>query len=160
MRYSRELLAAGFALLSGCSAVWGPLYEPHVPTQPGAAVVYIYQHYDPRDPLEDTGGRVAIISGECSISVNGNAVARCTDRTYSVVEIQPGRLTIDVLLEGRSVSALSVGVEPDETYYVWAHWSPPPTRANPTANIEFALRQEQERVALQHLSGLRKQDPL
>lgn len=162
MRNSHSLVAGWMGLLSGCSAVWGPLYEPHVQTRPGTAVLYIYQLYDPADPLEGTGGRTAVIAGECSILLNGRALARCTDRTYSVVEVQPGRVDFDVMWAGRSVSAvpkLGFRVEPNETYYVWAHWSPPPGRSMP-ANIEFVLRQEQERVAVERLRRLRKQDTL
>jgi len=175
-------LAAAFA--SGCCChripllspvlIGGPPFEPHVQQEAGKAVVYLYWWIP--DIGEADGWAILPMYGRVRhlyYYVNGRKTAPFVMGGYSVVEVPPGTIEVEIAADPNEVdptllclgrplwfARLTFRAEADQNYYVWAHYTYRSSRNGLPADVEYELALELEPLALTRLKGLRKQEEL
>ena len=134
-------LAAMLAHLSGCVAIApagiahppGPRFKPHVQEQPGTAVIYLY-YYETRLSESDLPVSLTQNTGRSNLEfhVDGKKAAPLILGGYSVVEIEPGEVLVEIKHSEEAVAAspvhrprsyppsmrLTFSAYPNQTYYV------------------------------------------
>jgi hypothetical protein len=97
-------------VLSGCASVpMAPLEQDAQAKQftpaPSRAALYIYRS-------ENFGGAIPM-----SVSVNGKAIGQTAAKTYFLLNVLPGKYTVESHAE--NVSNLSLTAEAGKNYFVW-----------------------------------------
>ncbi len=133
-------------------------YSPYTSAEEGTAVVYIYWNQRDIERYVPFGTR----KPTWNTYVNRKKNAELDEGSYSVVEVKPGRATIEARARLGANSNISdrgarigLSAKPGETYYIRARL------IQGSLGLELNLEREiSEREAYNHLYGLRYQENL